>query len=126
MFRAVVVVAILIALPACKRRGEPLPAPPSAEGAVVGQAFDARTGGWGGLRRITLALHGPTGEYNRVEVWVDSLTRFVGPERDSVDWSLPQLRGAHVRVWFRSAASTPNAGEVWARAAIIAIDSLAR
>ena len=75
---------------------------------------------------MTVTLYRPTSNYSRVEAWVDSLTSFVGRARDSVDWSLPQLRGAHVRVWFRSPPSSPNVGEVWARASVIAIDSLAR
>jgi hypothetical protein len=123
---AIAVLATSILLVGCQRRDRPSPAPPQAEGRVTGQAFDTRTRGLGGLSRITIALHRPTVEYSRAHIWIDSLTVFVGPARDSVDWSLPQLRDAHLRVWFRGQPSTPNAGEVWGKAATVAIDSITR
>lgn len=119
----VLLILALAVLSGCRREVRPpAPVPADVEGRIAGRSFDARTGGLGGVGRLTLTVESRA--FARVHVWVDSLTSFVGAARDSVDWRLPQLLDAHVRVWFRGNPSTPNNDEIWAKADVIAIDSL--
>ena len=124
----VLAIVALLSPTGCRRAIQsPSPVPADVAGQVLGYAFDARTGGLGGIGRITLTLEPEvTRAFARAQLWVDSLTKFEGPARDSVDWALPNLRGAQVRVWFRGDPSTPHNDEIWAKADIIAIDALPR
>jgi hypothetical protein len=103
----------------------PAPRPADIEGTVIGVAYERLPGGKGGLARINVQLDASQARYySRVNVWIDSLTRFEGAYADFINWAMPQPRHASVRVWFRGEHTTPVNGETYAKADVVSLDSM--
>lgn len=113
---------------ACRPIPRTLPSnPPDIRGLVTGSSYDSTSSGPGGLNRIGIRLDpgSAPGLPPRAYARVDSATRFAVVTSEGIDWRLPDLHGAYVRVWFRSPPSTPTSVDFFGDARIVAIDSFA-
>ena len=113
---------------AARHAADPLPPEPHAiEGRIIGQRYFSGATGPGGLQRIEIALTRTATSADlppRAYVRVDSATRFAVVTGGIVDWRLPSLPFAYVRVWFRGPHSNPTHADFFGDARIIAIDSI--
>lgn len=116
----------------CAPPAQSLPSPTADfSGRVEQRAFSSDSGGPTGMwlfsvrgRASSSALPAP-----EAYVRVDTTTKFVVASDGRLDWhvvGVPQLAHAFVRVWFRGPPTSVTTSEIWGRAALVVVDSLAR
>lgn len=119
--------ATILLVSACRPAAPGFPPDaPDFQGRINGIYYDAASTGPGGLRRIAVAVDQkyspalpPTGY-----AWIDSATRFGVVTESGIDWRMPRLRGAYVRVWLGRHMSNPTDIDFFGTARLIAIDSM--
>lgn len=127
MMRSATVLLVLITAVSCRPKSNDVPAtPPNYQGQISGQNFDTRSSGVGELSMLRLiAAHG-TDEIPSGFARIDGSTKFVSSERARIRWTeigLPDLRWAHVRVWYHMAPTSVTATEIWGNARLVMVDS---
>lgn len=119
---------LVAASAACAHPKRTLPSPvPAFEGQLRQQSFHVDSTAPGHMWLFSVHRYGrpgvPAGYFR-----VDTLTKWVVARGNALDWDiagLPEIRRAYVRVWLRGAPTSVTATEIWGRADVVVVDSLA-
>ena len=119
--------ALILISVACRQQPNSLPqTPPHYRGQISGQSFDNGSSGRGQLTLLRLVPEPGAHEVPAGFARIDGSTKFVSAKGVRIDWNeqgLPELRWAHVRVWFHAGPTSLTAAEAWGNAQLVVIDS---
>lgn len=121
-----VLLALVIAVSCRPKSSDMQTTPPNYQGQISGLSFDISSSGVGELSMLRLIAAPGTDEIPSGFARIDGSTKFITSERARNRWTeigLPDLRWAHVRVWYHTAPTSVTSTEIWGNARLVMVDS---